>query len=64
MENSYEHIEFSYCFHNKDDGAEKIVRTSKSKECVGADELCEMFVDFMESAGYSKQNIWDYFNED
>ena len=64
MDNSMEHVEFNYCFRDQDDGAVHEVRNSKRKECIGADELCEMFVDFMVSAGYSEQNIWDYFNED
>ena len=64
MDNVTEYVEFEYCFSDKDDGTEHQVRNCKRKDCIGADELCEMFVDFMESAGYSKQNIWDYFNED
>ena len=64
MDNCMEHIEFSYCFHDQDDGTMHEVRNSKRKDCITADELCEMFVDFMASAGYSEQNIWDYFNED
>lgn len=28
-----------------------------------ADEVCENFVDFMESAGFSIEQIFDYFRE-
>ena len=63
MDNCMEHVEFSYCFNDQDDGTKHEVRSSKQKECISADELCEMFVDFMVSAGYSEENIWDYFNE-
>ena len=62
MDNCMEHVEFSYYFQDPDDGTIHEVRNSKRKECT-ADELCEMFVDFIVSAGYSEQNIWDYFNE-
>ena len=64
MDNCMEHVEFYYCFHDQDDDTKHEVRNSKRKECIGADELCKMFVDFMVSAGYSEENIWDYFNED
>ena len=37
------------------------VKNQIKKDCVKSNELCEMFVDFMTSAGYSEQNIWDYF---
>ena len=63
MDNCMEHVEFSYCFHDQDDGTKHEVRNSKRKECISTDELCKMFVDFMVSAGYSAENIWDYFNE-
>ena len=61
MSESKEMIEFSYGFVDADDGFKHEVRSAKSKECIGADEVCEMFLDFMRSAGYSEQNVWDYF---
>ena len=64
MDNVTEYVEFEYCFSDKDDGTEHQVRNYKRKDCISADELCEMFVDFMVSAGYSEQNIWDYFSQD
>lgn len=64
MNNVTEYVEFEYCFSDKDDGTEHQVRNCKRNDCIYADELCEMFVDFMVSAGYSKQNIYDYFNKE
>ena len=64
MDNSKEEVRFTYNFHDEDDGSYHSVTNSKCKECISANELCEMFVDFMESAGYSTQNIYDYFNEE
>ncbi len=26
-------------------------------------DICEMFMDFMQSVGFSEQNIWNYFGE-
>jgi len=63
MDNVKEEIQFSYNFYDKDDGTQHTVTNSKCKECITADELCEMFVDFMESAGYSTDNVFDYFKE-
>ena len=63
MDNINEYVTFSYEFVDKDDGSMHEVRCAKKRECIQANELCEMFVDFMRSAGYSEQNIWDYFSE-
>ena len=64
MDNVKEKVQFTYSFYNEDDGATHEVRSSKNKDCILADELCEMFLDFMRSAGYSEENVFDYFNED
>lgn len=64
MDDVREEVRFSYNFCDKDDGTEHTVTNAKCKECITADELCEMFVDFMESAGYSTENIFDYFREE
>ena len=60
-----ERINFTYCF--EDNGTEHSVLSSKrNKEDEGlhCDDICEMFVDFMRSAGFSEQNIYDYFRDD
>ena len=63
MDNCTEYIEFSYCFNDRDDGTEHTVRSCKRKDCITADELCEMFLSFVESAGYSTENVFNYFTE-
>lgn len=63
MNDCVEYIEFSYCFSDKEDGIKHQIRSSRRKESVRADELCEMFLDFMRSAGYSENNVWDFFKQ-
>lgn len=63
MDQVTEKVNFSYSFTDKDDGALYTVNTVKEKECISADELCEMFLHFMTSAGYSEDNVWNYFKE-
>ena len=59
-----EYIEFRYVF-NDDDGdvATKEVRISKKDDAITSTDACEMFLDFMESAGYSVENVIEWFNE-
>lgn len=56
-----EKIIFKYVF--SDDGSdEKIVKTVKNNpDGLTVDEVCEMFLDFMEAAGYTSENIIKYF---
>ena len=59
-----ERINFTYFF--EDNGTEHSVLSSKrDKEDEGlrCDDICEMFVNFMTAAGFSEDNIWDYFME-
>jgi hypothetical protein len=62
-----ERIKFDYHFEDQDHGAEHDVTSYKydKNDCgLQCYDICEMFVDFMTSAGFSEQNIWDYFRED
>jgi hypothetical protein len=62
-----EQINFTYYFGDQDSGTEHNVRSSRhDKDDCGlqCSDICEMFVDFMTSAGFSEQSIWDYFRED
>ena len=57
-----ERIEFSYVFRDGTD-EEKVISTSKRDEDGLHDsDICEMFLDFMRSAGFSEENIFKYFN--
>lgn len=59
-----ESIEFVYSFTNEDkpDDLKRVI-IRKSDEGLCATDICDAFVDFMTSAGFSEQNIYDYFNE-
>ena len=63
MDNVKEKVQFIYSFYNEDDGTTHEVTTVKDRDCILANELCEMFLDFMRSAGYSKDNVWDFFKQ-
>ena len=64
MKELTEYVEFSYSFHDPEDGAEHQIRSSKRKESLTSTELCEMFLDFMRAAGYTEYNIFNYFKEE
>jgi hypothetical protein len=58
-----ERIELNYCYRDEND-EEKIVTLSKRDENGLHDyDVCEMFVDFMNSVGFSEENVFRYFNE-
>lgn len=58
-----EHIEFTYVFRD-DDNEEKSIHVGKRNEDGLHDyEICEMFLDFMTSVGFSEENIFRYFQE-
>ena len=58
-----EKIEMKYVFKN-DDGIVKEVNmcaSDKDDSGVHSYEICEMFEEFMRSAGFSERNVVDYF---
>ena len=58
-----ERIELNYCYRDEND-EEKIITISKRNEDGLHDyDVCEMFVDFMNSVGFSEENVFRYFNE-
>ena len=58
-----ERIEFNYSYHDED-GEEKMITASKRNEDGLHDyDICEMFLDFMNSVGFSEENVFRYFNE-
>lgn len=58
-----ERIEFNYSYRDEN-GEEKMVTTSKRNEDGLHDyDICEMFVDFMNSVGFSESNVFRYFQE-
>ncbi len=56
-----ERIEINYVFRN-DSEEEKMVTVAKRAETGLQDyDVCEMFMDFMRSVGFSEENIIKYF---
>jgi hypothetical protein len=47
--------------HAEDAREVRAIRRDKNDCGLRTDDICEMFRDFMESAGFSVQNIIDYF---
>ena len=61
-----ERIEFSYHFDDANYPDEKCIVVSKrdkNGEGLRDYDICEMFLDFMCSVGFSEQNIFKYFNK-
>ena len=59
-----ETIEFRYVFRegNEDnESVHEVESVKRAKNGLSCDKICEMFVDFMISAGFSEDNILDYF---
>lgn len=58
-----ERIELNYCYRDEND-EEKIVTVSRRNEDGLHDyDVCEMFVDFMNSVGFSEDNVFRYFQK-
>ena len=58
-----ERIEFNYVFRDEDN-EEKMVTASKREECGLHDyDVCELFLDFIRSVGFSESNVINYFKE-
>lgn len=57
-----ERVVMRYQFINEETGeVEKDVKLRLSEGMLKTCDLCEMFVDFMTSAGYAEENIYEYF---
>ena len=57
-----ENIEFKYCYKD-DDEAKEIHVCKKNEDGLHDYDVCEMFLDFMRSVGFSEENIFKYFQE-
>ncbi len=56
-----ENIEFKYRFKDEDETDE--IRVNKKMDVIHDYDLCEMFMDFVRSIGYSEENVLKYFRE-
>ena len=57
-----EGIEFKYSFKDGNE-AKEIYVNKKDETGIHDYEVCDMFLDFMRSVGFSEENISKYFNE-
>lgn len=58
-----ERIEFSYVFRDGDEDEKMVTTTKRNEDGLCATDVCEMFLDFMKSVGFSEKNIFDFFRE-
>lgn len=58
-----EGIEFKYYFHDEDGKECKEIFTDLKDNCLHDYEVCEKFLDFMRSIGFSEANVLNYFRE-
>ena len=58
-----EYIEFKYGFNDNDTESKEIRVCKKDETGLHDYDVCEMFLDFMRSVGFSEENIMKYFNE-
>ena len=64
MSNASEKVKFTYRFYDEESGDLHEVNSGKEHDAITADELCEMFLDFMKAADYSEQSVLNYFNDE
>ena len=58
-----ERIEFNYVFREDDKEEKMITISNREEDGIHDYDVCEMFLDFMRSVGFSEENITNYFNE-
>lgn len=59
-----ESIEFNYVYRDDNTDDCKEIRIIKhNKDSLTCEEICEAFVDFMETAGFSINNVYGFFEE-
>ena len=59
-----EKIKFIYEFSDPDiKDTKTVVLHREDTDGLTDTSVCEMFVDFMNSVGYSENNVFNYFNE-
>lgn len=59
-----EMIEFKYCFKDGDDEVKEIKICKRNEEGLHDYDVCEAFMDFMQSVGFSEENVFKYFSLD
>jgi len=55
-----ESIEFRYCY-NEDNEVKTVAVNKNDVEGLHDYEVCELFLEFMNSVGFSEENVYNYF---
>ena len=58
-----ERIELNYVFRDEDNEEKMITQSKRNENGLQDYEVCEMFLDFMRSVGFSEENVYKYFQE-
>ena len=58
-----EMIEFNYCFKDGDNDAKQVRFEKRGENGIADYEVCTAFLEFMESVGYSIDNIYKFFQK-
>lgn len=58
-----ERVKFSYGFEDEEYGHSKNVQLEIAHEALNLQDVCEMFEDFITSAGFSIDGVLNYFRK-
>ena len=58
-----ERIEINYVFRDGPEEEKMVTVAKRAEEGLQDYEVCDMFMDFMRSVGFSEENIINYFKE-
>ena len=59
-----ERVEFNYRFHDDEGGSDKSVSLEMRRESLNLMDVCEMFEDFIQAAGFSVDGMLRYFRNE
>lgn len=59
-----ERVEFNYRFHDDESGNKKNVSLEMQHESLNLMDVCEMFEEFIQSAGFSVYEMLRYFRNE
>ena len=59
-----ERVEFNYRFHDDEGGNDKNVSLELRHESLNLPDICEMFEEFIRSAGFSVDGMLRYFRNE
>ena len=56
-------IEFNYVYRDKDNEEKMITASRREENGLHDYDVCEIFLDFMLSVGFSEENVMNYFRK-